>query len=324
MPQRPSLGRAAGARYPLAVGAGAVGVGTSHQPNSARSCELDLPAVGASRGRPGEGTSCLGFGHHGVGRSPIPDQPSLGRAAGARYPLAVGAGGCGRGDSSPTPQCVLLRAGLARCAGGTSAPLALVWGAQGWALSHARPPVLAACGRGLLPTGSGCGGCGCVDQSEPSKRGLLRACCALCGGGTGAPGGGGLLPGFGASGVGRSLAPPPPFLRARGQGPLPTGCRCLGVSAWGPASNSTARTLASWLCALWERHENAWRGEPFLPRCGTSGVGRSQTPDRPSLGRAGGACYTLAVCAGGVGMGARHQRHSARSCKLALRAVGAA
>ena len=44
---RPS-GRAAGAHYPLAVGAGGAGVGTRHQPYSARSCELALHAVGAA------------------------------------------------------------------------------------------------------------------------------------------------------------------------------------------------------------------------------------------------------------------------------------
>ena len=42
------LGRAAGAHYPLTVGAGNLGVGTCHQPHSARSCELALRAVGAA------------------------------------------------------------------------------------------------------------------------------------------------------------------------------------------------------------------------------------------------------------------------------------
>ena len=42
------FGRAAGAHYPLAVGAGGAGVGTRNQPNSARSCELALRAVGAA------------------------------------------------------------------------------------------------------------------------------------------------------------------------------------------------------------------------------------------------------------------------------------
>ena len=51
-----------------------------------------------------------GYEASGVGRSPTPDCPPSGRAAGAHYPLAVGAGGCGRGDPSPTPQRALLRA----------------------------------------------------------------------------------------------------------------------------------------------------------------------------------------------------------------------
>ena len=42
------FGRAAGAHYPVAVGAGAAGVGTRQQPHSARSCELALHAVGAA------------------------------------------------------------------------------------------------------------------------------------------------------------------------------------------------------------------------------------------------------------------------------------
>ena len=51
-----------------------------------------------------------GGGASGVRRSPTPDSPPSGRAAGADYPLAMGAGGCGRGDRSPTPQRALLRA----------------------------------------------------------------------------------------------------------------------------------------------------------------------------------------------------------------------
>ena len=39
------VGRAAGAHYPLAVGAGGSGVGTRQQPHRVRSCELALPTV---------------------------------------------------------------------------------------------------------------------------------------------------------------------------------------------------------------------------------------------------------------------------------------
>ena len=98
-PDRPSFGCAAGARYPLAVGAADVGVATLHQPHSARSCELALRAVRAARGRRKEGRLLPGFGVSGVGRSATPDRPSLGSAAGARYGLAVGAGSVGVGTS---------------------------------------------------------------------------------------------------------------------------------------------------------------------------------------------------------------------------------
>ena len=235
-PDRPSLGRAAGARYPLAVVASGVGVGTRHQSQSARSCELGLRAVGrhegtrggaplacvwgvrgwavshaqpsvlgacvrgplttacgcggCGRGDPsqtpqrallradcapcGGGTRALGrllpaCGASGVGRSPTPDRPSLGRAAGAHYPLVVGAGGVGDGTRHQphgARSCELtvrvVEAARGRPGG---APPACVWGVQGWALSHARPPVLGACGRGLLPTDCRCGGCGRGDPS---------------------------------------------------------------------------------------------------------------------------------------------------------------
>ena len=93
----------------------------------------------------------------------------------------------------------------------------------------------------------------------------------------------------------------------------------LGVahpSAGGPA-------LASWRCAPWGS-TRAPRGERLLPGCAAFGVGRSPTPDRPSLGRVARDRYPLAVGAGGAGLGTRHQPHSARSCELALRAMGPA
>ena len=66
-----------------------------------------------------------------------------------------------------------------------------------------------------------------------------------------------------------------------------------------------------------------WKGASCL------GVGRPGSGALPPLttrpfGRATGAHYPLAVGAGGAGVGTRHQPHSAHSCELALRAVGAA
>ena len=101
---------------------GGAGVGTRHQTHSARSCELAFSRFGGGMRVPRGGRLWPGCGASGVGRSPTPDCPPSGRAAGAHYPLAVGVGRCGRGDPSPTPQRALLRAGFVRCGGGMRLP----------------------------------------------------------------------------------------------------------------------------------------------------------------------------------------------------------
>ena len=382
---RLSMGRAAGVRYPLAVGAGAVGVGTRHRPHSARCWELDLRAVGAARGRPGGGAFSLGVGRPGLGalprptarpwgvrpgsathclwvrglwawgpvvnptaralaswlcvlwgrqegargerlvpacrasgveRSSTPDRPSLGRAAGVHYPLAGSAGSAGQGTrhqphSARSGKLALRAVGAARGRSGR-ALLAFVWGIWGWALSQARSPVLGACARGLLPTGCGCGGCRRGDPSATPQRGLWRAGFARYWGGTGAPGGGASCMCFGRPGLG---ALPRPTARPWGVRPGPTThwLSVRGLREWGPVTNPAARTLVSWLCPLWRRHKGA-RGGCLLHVRGASGVARSPTPDRPSLGRAAGAHQALAVGAGAAGVKTRHQPHNGRSC----------
>ena len=57
---------------------------------------------------------------------------------------------------------------------------------------------------------------------------------------------------------------------------------------------------------------------------GRPGSGALPPPTTRPSGRAAGAHYPLAVGAEGAGLRTRHQPHSARSCLLALRAVGAA
>ena len=89
---------------------------------------------------------------------------------------------------------------------------------------------------------------------------------------------------------------------------------------WGPITNPTERALASWLCALWGRHEGSRGGGRLLPGCGASGVGRSPTPECPPSGRAAGAHYPLAVGAGGCGRG----DPSPTPQRALLRAVGSA
>ena len=88
---------------------GGAGVGTRHQPHSAHPCELALRAAGAARGLPGGAPPAWVWGVRGRALSHPDCLPSW-QAAGAHYPLAVAAGGCGRGDPSPTPQRALLRA----------------------------------------------------------------------------------------------------------------------------------------------------------------------------------------------------------------------
>ena len=298
---------------------GGAGVQTRHQPHSARSCELALRAVGAARGRPGgappawvwgvrgralahpllpalwagcwgplptgcgcggvrawgpvtnhrtRALACSGSGMRvpggggllpgcrasGVGRSSTPDCLASGRAAGAHYPLFVGAGGCGRGDPSPTPQRALLRAGFAPCGGGTRAPGA---------------------------------GASCL--------------------GVGRPGSGAL---------------PPPTAEPLGGLPGPTThwlWGCGGVRAWGPVTDPTAHALVC--CG----------GGMRVPGGGASclgvarpGSGALPPPTARPLGGLPGPTTHWLWVRGGAGVGTRHQPHSARSCELALRAVGAA
>ena len=389
-------GRAAGSHYPLAVGAGDVGVGTRHPPHSARSCELAFRLVGAAGGRPGGGASCLCVGRPGSGALPSPTARPLGRAAGAHYPLAL-AGGCGRGDPSPTPQSALLRAGFVRCGGGTRAPRGgascLCVGPPGSGTLPA--PTAHPLGRAAGahdPLAVGAGGAGIGTRHQPhSARSCELALCAVRAA-RGRPGGALLAWAWGVRG--RALSHPRPLVPwGVRPGPTTHWLWVRGVWAWGTVTNPTARTLASWLCALWGGKEGAWGGR-FLPGCGASGVRRSPIPGGSSFGacgrgplptacgcrqcgcgdpsptkqhallRAGFACcgggmrssggstsclgvghlgsgalppptacplgraavahYPLAVAAGDAGVGTRPEPHSARSCEMALRAVGAA
>ena len=144
-PDCPPSGRAAGAHYPLAVGAGGCGCGDPSPTPQRALLRAGFARYGGGTRAPGGGRLLPGCGASGLGRSSNPDCPPSGRAAGAHYPLAVGAGGCGRGDPSPTPQRALLRAGFARCGGGMRVP-----GAGASCLGVRRP------GSGALPTPTAC------------------------------------------------------------------------------------------------------------------------------------------------------------------------
>ena len=220
-------------------------------------CALALRAVGGARGRPRGGRLLPGCGASRVGALPPPTTRPFGRAAGAHYPLAVGAGvRAWVPVTNPTARALAswLSALWGRHEGAQGgAPLAWVWGARGRALSHPQPLVLS---------------------------------------------------------------------RVR-PGPTTQWLWARGVRAWGPVTKPTARALPAGFARS--------RGGMWVPGGGASclgvglpGSGALPPPTTRPFGRAAGAHYPLAVGAGGAGVGTRHQPHSAHSCVLALRAVGAA
>ena len=293
---------------------GVAGVGTCHRPHSARSCELALRAVGAAQERPGGAPPAWVWGVRGRALS-HPQLPAL--WAGCRGPLPTGCGCGGPGAWGPVTNPTA-RA-LACCGGGMRAPGGgTSWLGVGRPGSGALPPPTARSLGGLPgPTTHwlwvrGVAGVGTRHQPHSARS------CVLWGRHEGARGGR-LSPWSGASGVGRSPTPNcPPSGRAAGAHyPLAVGAG--GMRAWGPVTNPKARALASWLCALWGRHEGA-QGGRLLPGCGASEVGRSPTPDCPLSGRAAGAHYPLAGGAGGCG----RRDPSPTPQRALLHAVGAA
>ena len=110
-----------------------------------------------------------------------------------------------------------------------------------------------------------------------------------------------------------------PALWAGCRGKQPTGCGCTGVRAWGPVTKPTARALAC--CGGGMRVPG---GGASCVGVGRPGSGALPSPTARSLGGPPGPTIHWLWVPGGAGVGTRHQPHSARSCELALRAVGAA
>ena len=309
-----------GLRAPRRVGAG---VGTRHQPHRARSCELALRA-GLARCRgstraPGGGASCLGAGRPGAGAFPPPTTRPFRRAAGAHYPLLWLRGAQAWGPVTNhtaralTSWLCALQMRHEGALGG--APLALVWGVWGRALSQARPLVLSGVRPG--PTtqwlwARGVRAWGPVNN--PTARALASWPCALWGRHVGARGGR-LLPGCGASGVGRCPAPDHSSFRARCRGPLPTGCGCGGCGRGDP-SPTPQRALLRAGFARCGGGMRMTRGGASCLGVGSPGSGALPPPTTCPFGRAAGAHYPLAVGAGGAGVGTRHQP---RACTLGCR-----
>ena len=318
-PGCPPSGRAAGAHYPLAVGAGGCGRGDPSPTPQRALFRAGFARCWGSTRAPGGGRLLPGCGASGVGRCPTPDCPPPGRTAGAHYPLAVGAGGCGRWDPSQTPQrapASWLCALWGRHEGARRSACCLGVGRPG---SGALPPPTARPLSGLPgPTTHWLwlrGGAGVGTRHQPhSARFCELALRAV-----------GAARGRSVWGVRcRALSHPRlPALCAGCRGPLPTGCGCGGLRTWGPVTNPTARALASWLCSLWGRHEGAWGGASCLG-VGRPGSGALPPPTARPLGGLPGTTTHWLWVRGGAGVGTHHQPDSARSFKLALRAVGAA
>ena len=317
-PDCPPSGRAAGAHYPLAVAAGVAGVGTRHQPHSARSCDLALRTVGAARGRRGGAPPAWVWGVRGRALS-HPRLPAL--WAGCRSPLRTGCG-CGgvraRGPvTNPTARA------LACCGGGLRVP-----GGRAYCLgvgclgSGALPSPTARPVGGLLgPTTHWLwvrGGAGVGTRHQLHSARSCEVALRAVGAARGCPGGAPPAWVWGVRGRAHSH-PQLPALWAGCRGPLHTGCGCGGVRAWGPVPNPTACALAC--CGGGLRVPGG--GVPCLG-VGRPGSGALPPPTaRPLGGLLGPTTHWLWV-RGGAGVRTRHQPHSARSCELALRAVGAA
>ena len=89
------FGRVAAAQYPLAVGAGACRRGDPSPTPQRTLMRPGFARCGGGTRVPGGDASCLGVGRPGSGALPPLTPRPFGRAAGAHYPLAPGAGGAG-------------------------------------------------------------------------------------------------------------------------------------------------------------------------------------------------------------------------------------
>ena len=321
------FGRAAGAGYPLAVGAGGAGVGTHHQPHSARSCELALRAVGAAQGRLGGAPLAWVWGVRG-------------RALSHPRPLVLSGVRLG-----PTTHCLWVRG--SRAWGPVTNPtaralaswLCALWGRHEGAPGggHLLPgcgasgdgrsptpdcPSFGACDRDPLPTGSGCGGCGHGNPSPTPQRALLQAGFARCAGGMKAPGGGASVLGAGGPGLG-ALPPRPLVFSSVRPGPTTHWLWVWGCRRGDPSPTPQRALLRAGFARCGDGMRVPGGRAPCLG-VGPPGSGALPPPTTRPFGRAAGAHYPLPVGAGVAGVGTRQKPHCARSGELALHAAGAA
>ena len=160
------------------------------------------------------------------------------------------------------------------------------------------------------------GGAGVGTRHQPHGARSCELALRAVGAARGRPGG---VPPAWVWGVrGRALSQPRlPALWAGCRGPLPTGCGCGGLRAWGPVTNPAARALAC--------YGGGMRAPGGVASClgvGRPGSGALPTPTARPLGGLPGPTTHWMWVRGGAGMGTRHQPNSARSCELALHTFG--
>ena len=198
---------------------------------------------------------------------PPPAARPLGRLARVPRPVCPGSGRCGRGDQAPAPQRAPLRAGVARRGGGGRASpggcLPLLRGASDVRCFHA--PDCPLSGRAVwvhYPRAAGAG----VWVWGPNAVPLACMPCEGCvpRGCRGAvPGGGGLPPLSGASGVRRCPSPGRPSSGAGSQGSATRVSWVRSVRVWGPSTGPTACALAGRRCSLCGWRRGVPRGGSF-------------------------------------------------------------
>ena len=224
---------------------------------------------------------------------PLAARP-LGRVAGVPQFVCPGCNRCGRGDPAPASQRAPSRASVARCGGcGRASPGG---GAdrrcEGRLTSEVRRSPSPGCpplsGRAVWvrhPRAVGAG----VQVWGP---GTVPLACMPCGGGGAVPGGVGLPPLRGLSGVRRCPSPSRPGAGCRGSATRVP--RVRSVRAWGPSTGPTACALAGRRCSLWGWRRGVHRGGAF--HC-CEGRLRSGAPPPPTAclldGLSGSATHVL-------------------------------
>ena len=232
-----------------------------------------------------------------------PPPPRVGVARAARAVPVLGAGrAVPRGPCpSACPASVSCSVWLALGGGGGPVPFSPTW------LGAARSPL---------------GGCGRGERHQHHRARSCELALRAVGAASGCPGGAPLAWVWGVRGPALSQ-PRPLVLSGVRPGPTTHWLSVRGVRAWGPVTNPAATLLQAGFgrCGGGTR---APGGSASCQGVGRLGSGTLPPPTTRPFRVAAGAHYPLAVDAGVAGVRTRHQPHNARSCELALRAVGAA